>query len=317
MIHLNRRKMLVSSAVALLALGACRGKSGDAGQIRVGYLRTQGPLVDMAIDTAAIEQGSIKLFPFESGNDVLEAVIAGGIDIGETGEVQPIFAQSAGHQVKVVGSTEPAPLTSMLVRGDGPLRRIEDLKGKKVSFIAGTNSHWLLISALEKAGLKQSDISPVSLGGADGLSALFRGDIDALVMTAPTTQVALARGARALFTNQDLTNSALYYVATDKVIGERPELLEGFLRALSNHIRWTAQNPDRFVALAVKDLGVTPEVAKGLLAVLPKKLVPVGDGGIGAYNQRIADAFLTQRLIPARIEAAQGVSGVFDKVLAA
>jgi len=316
MIHLDRRKMLVS-ATALLALGACRGRAGDSGQVRVGYLRTQGPIVDLGIDKAALEQGHIKLFPFESGNDVLEAIMADGIDVGETGEVQPIFAQSAGHKVKVVGSTEPAQLTSVLVRNDAPLRTIADLKGRKVSFIAGTNSHWLLIRALEKAGLRQSDIVPVSLGGSDALSALFSRDIDALVMTAPTTQVALAKGARVLFTNQGLTNSALYYVAKDSTIVERPQLLEGFLRALSQHTRWTAQNPDRFVALAVKDLGVTPEVARGLLAVLPKKLVPVGDGAIGAYNQRIADAFLAQRLIPGRIDAAQGVSGAFDRVLTA
>lgn len=316
MIHLNRREMLISS-VALLALGACRGKAGDASQVRVGYLRTQGPIVDLKIDTAAIEQGQIKLFPFESGNDVLEAIMADGIDVGETGEVQPIFAQSAGHKVKVVGSTEPAALTSMLVRGDSPLKTIADLKGRKVSFIAGTNSHWLLLSALDKAGLKQSDIVPVSLGGSDGLSALFNGEIDALVMTAPTTQVAVAKGARVLFNSHGLTNSALYYVAKDSSIAERPQLVEGFLRALSQHIRWTAQNPDRFVDVAVKDLGVTPEVAKGLLQVLPKKLVPVGDGTVGTYNQRIADAFLAQGLIPGRIEASQSVSGAFDKVLTA
>ncbi|WP_173655680.1 aliphatic sulfonate ABC transporter substrate-binding protein [Sphingomonas turrisvirgatae] len=306
--------MLVSS-VALFALGACRGQSVHTTQARVGYLRTQGPIVDLGIDSAAIEQGNIKLFPFESGNDVLEAIMADGIDVGETGEVQPIFAQSAGHKVKVVGSTEPAALTSMLVRDDAPLRNIADLKGRKVSFIAGTNSHWLLLRALDRAGLKQGDIAPVSLGGSDGLSALFSGDIDALVMTAPTTQIAVSNGARVLFNNRGLTNSALYYVAKDSTIAKRPELIEGFLRALSQHIRWTAQNPDRFIDVAVKDLGVTPDVGRALLNVLPKKLVPVGDGAVGTYNQQIADAFAAQGLIPGRIEAAQSVSGEFDKVL--
>lgn len=316
MIDPTRRQFVLSFA-ALAMLQACKG-GGTAknGEIRIGYLRTQGPIVDLAIDPQ-FAGSAIKLFPFESGNDVLEAVMARAVDVGETGEVQPIFAQSAGQKVKVVGSTMPALLTSMLVRKDAPLRTIADLKGRKVSFVEGTNSHWLLISALRSAGLKQGDIVPVSLNGPDALTSLLNGQVDAIVTTAPATQVALTQGARELFNNGGLTNSALYYVATDETVRDRPDAVATFLKALSQHTRWTAANPDKFVAHAVKELGVTPQVAASLWKAVPKGLAPVGTGAIGAYNQRIADAFLAQKLIPARIDAAQGVDGRFDKVLAA
>jgi sulfonate transport system substrate-binding protein len=311
------RRQFVLSIAALTALQACSGApSRTDGEIRIGYLRTQGPIVDLSIDPQFAGSG-LKLFPFESGNEVLEAVIARAVDIGETGEVQPIFAQSAGQKVKVVGSTAPTQLTSMLVRKDASLRTIADLKGRKVSFVEGTNSHWLLISALHSVGLKQGDIVPVSLNGPDALTSLLNHQVDAIVTTAPATQIAFAQGARELFNNDGLTNSALYYVATDETVRDRPDAVAAFLQALSQHTRWTAANPDKFVAHAVRELGVTPQVATSLWKAVPKGLAPVGTGAIGAYNQRIADAFLAQKLIPARIDAAQGVDGRFDKALRA
>lgn len=45
------------------------------------------------------------------------------------------------------------------------------------------------------------------------------------------------------------------------------------------------------------------------------RLVPVGDGALAAYTQRIADAFAEQKLIPGRVDARQEFDGAFDGVL--
>ena len=54
---------------------------------------------------------------------------------------------------------------------DSPLKSVADLRGKKVALNKGSNVHYLLVKALEKAGLKYTDIQPVFLAPADALAA--------------------------------------------------------------------------------------------------------------------------------------------------
>ena len=48
---------------------------------------------------------------------------------------------------------------------------VTDLRGKKVALNKGSNVHYLLVKALEKAGLKYTDIQPVFLAPADARAA--------------------------------------------------------------------------------------------------------------------------------------------------
>jgi sulfonate transport system substrate-binding protein len=57
---------------------------------------------------------------------------------------------------------------------------VEDLKGKKVAMVRGTDPHIFAVRALLAAGLSDKDITPVLVQQhADGGTALLRGDVDA------------------------------------------------------------------------------------------------------------------------------------------
>ncbi|MFX7984951.1 ABC transporter substrate-binding protein, partial [Acinetobacter baumannii] len=74
-----------------------------------------------------------------------------------------------------------------------------DLKGKKVALNKGSNVHYLLVKALEKAGLKYSDIQPVFLPPADARAAFERGAVDAWAIWDPfLAAVEKQSGARLL-----------------------------------------------------------------------------------------------------------------------
>ena len=51
---------------------------------------------------------------------------------------------------------------------------VADLRGKKVALNKGSNVHYLLVKALEKAGLKYTDIETVFLAPADARAAYRR-----------------------------------------------------------------------------------------------------------------------------------------------
>ena len=125
---------------------------------------------------------------FPAGPQLLEALNAGAIDFGSTGEAPPIFAQASasGDRLLYVAHEPPAPLgEAILVPKDCVDSQRSGSKGKKVALNKGSNVHYLLVRALEAAGLAYADIQPVFLAPADARAAFERGAVDAWAIWDP------------------------------------------------------------------------------------------------------------------------------------
>ena len=130
---------------------------------------------------------------FPGGPQLLEALNVGAIDFGTTGEAPPIFAQAAGAPLLYVGYEPPAPEgEAILVAKDSPIADVAGLKGKKVALNKGSNVHYLLVKALEAAGVAYTDIETVYLPPADARAAFERGAVDAWVIWDPFLAAAQA-----------------------------------------------------------------------------------------------------------------------------
>ena len=160
---------------------------------------------------------------FPSGPPLLEALNVGAIDFGNTGEAPPIFAQAAGAPLLYVAYEPPAPKgEAILVPKDSPLKTVADLKGKKVALNKGSNVHYLLVKALEKAGVKYSEIEPVFLAPADARAAFERGAVDAWVIWDPFQAAAeAATGARTLADGEGIVANYQFYLSSKKFAAER------------------------------------------------------------------------------------------------
>ena len=111
---------------------------------------------------------------------------AGAIDFGNTGEAPPIFAQAAGAPLVYVGYEPAAPDgEAILVPKDSPLQSVADLKGKNIALNKGSNVHYLLVRALEKAGISYADVTTSFLTPADARAAFERGSVDAWAIWDP------------------------------------------------------------------------------------------------------------------------------------
>ena len=86
---------------------------------------------------------------FAAGPQMLEALNAGAIDIAQTGEAPPIFAQAASDRLVYIAHEPPAPHgEAILVPKDSPIQSLADLKGKTIGLNKGSNVHFLLVKAL-------------------------------------------------------------------------------------------------------------------------------------------------------------------------
>ena len=103
-------------------------------------------------------------------------------------------------------------------------KSVADLKGKKVALNKGSNVHYLLVKALEKAGVKYSEIEPVFLAPADARAAFERGAVDAWVIWDPFQAAAeAATGARTLADGTGIVANYQFYFASKKFVDGDPE----------------------------------------------------------------------------------------------
>ena len=294
---------VLSMSTALAGVGASYGQDNT---VRIGYQK-YGKLV-LLKGKGSLEE---KLKPlgykvvwteFPSGPPLLEAMNVGAIDFGIAGETPPIFAQAAGAPLVYLAYDPPAPQgEAILVPKDSPLKSVADLRGKKVALNKGSNVHYLLVKALEKAGLKYTDIQPVFLAPADALAAFTRGSVDAWVIWDPYEAAAEAStGARILADGTGVVSNYQFYFTSKKFLSNDAKAVDVVLEALNEADDWTKDN----IEAVAEQLSPSVGLPAAVLAVSLKResygILPISDAVI-ASQQRIADTFLGLGLLPKAI----------------
>lgn len=96
-------------------------------------------------------------------SDPPKLVAAGKADLAISYQPQIHLQVAAGLPLIRVGTLVSTPLNCLLVLKDGPIRKISDLKGKKVGFSVAGVEEALLTAILGKHGLVMSDIELVNV----------------------------------------------------------------------------------------------------------------------------------------------------------
>lgn len=240
---------------------------------------------------------------FPSGPPLLEALNVGAIDFGVAGETPPIFAQAASAPLVYLAYDPPAPQgEAILVPKDSKLTSIAELKGKKVALNKGSNVHYLLVRALEKAGLKYTDIQPVFLPPSDALAAFTRGSVDAWVIWDPYEAAAEAStGARILADGTDLVANHQFYFSSKAFLATDSKAADVVLEALNEADEWAKNNIEAVAEQLSPSVGLPASVLAVSLRRESYGLKPISDEVI-ASQQRIADTFHGLGLLPKAIK---------------
>jgi sulfonate transport system substrate-binding protein len=236
---------------------------------------------------------------FPSGPPLLEALNAGAIDFGHAGEAPPIFAQAAGIPFLYVAHEPAAPQgEAILVPKNSPIKTLADLKGKKIAFNKGSNVHYLLVKALEKAGVKYSEIETAFLAPADARAAFERGAVDAWVIWDPYQAAAeVATGARTLADGTGLAPNYQFYLAGQKFVSANPQVVDAVIAAIADIDEW-ARGRERTVAEELSaGIGIPAPVLEIALNRQTYGIKPL-DADVVAEQQRVADTFYALGPLP-------------------
>ena len=204
-IRFSIRKTLTSLAAAA-ALAVVSFAAHAAEPLKIGYSDWPG----WVAWEVAIEKGWFK----EAGVDVefewfdyvasMDAFAAGQLDAVTMTNGDTLVTGATGAQGVMILINDYSNGNDMIVARPG-IASAADLKGKKVGVEVGFVGHLLLLNALEKVGLTESDVELVNVPTNETPQVLASGDVDAIVAWQPSSGQALQQvpGSTAIATSAD------------------------------------------------------------------------------------------------------------------
>ncbi len=213
----KQRKILAIFLAAVLALavlaGGCGGQGPAAGdkapakKISVGILKlTSSAPLFIALEKGFFKEQGLDIVVqwFEAAQPIAVATAANKIDVGATGITASLFNMVAGGQTLSIvadkGREQKGYSSSaVMVRSglwDKGVRRIEDLKGKRIGITQiGSTYHYMIGRLLEEKGLTLADVELVPLTKLSAIMAsLQSGQIDAAILNEPNIGKVAAAG---------------------------------------------------------------------------------------------------------------------------
>lgn len=256
--------------------------------------------------------------PFTAGTTLLEALSAGAIDMGVVGNAPPVFAQAGGFDVRIIGVASGAQNNNALLLPEGSsVQRVADLKGQRVAVAKGTSGHYLLLAALHQAGLTTRDVNVAYVSPIDAQNAFTGGRLDAWSVWYPFVGQATFRGARILVdggpwpeTGQNFTLASLKALADPVRAAAAGDLLARLARAQA----WATANPEAWAQVFAQTTRLPIALVRDMLAHQHLRYVPI-DPQVIALQQRLADVFAAERLIPHALDVGQIFDPRFNSVL--
>lgn len=232
--------------------------------MNVAYMANWGSLWAVATADAKgyfAEEGiTLNLTVFENGPTEIAAMESGAMDVA--------FIGPGAHKLCSTGNAEVFLLQHL---GDGDsilglkgIKTLEELKGKKIGYAAGTSSETILTTALASVGLTMDDVDALSMDATALTTAALSGSVDAVAAWSPYSLTILAEGKDVtdICSNVDFANlvSPGSWVVNPKWADEHEDLLIRFIRAMYKGMD--------YAAAATSDDAIANEVAGYIAAVI-------------------------------------------------
>lgn len=315
MTGISRRLFGTGSLAAItvsLVAGAARVKAEGLGTLKVGYQKTGLPVIARqqgVIEAALKPQGtSVSWVEFAAGPPLVEALNAGSVHVGWTGDAPPIFGQSSGAAIVYAAALPPnGKGEGIVVKKSSGIKTLADLKGRKLAVGKGTSAHNLVVVALEKAGIGFDAIIPVYLAPADAAAAFANDKVDAWAVWDPFLAIAETRyDLLTLARSSEVLDVKTYFLANRDFAAAHPQELATVLKALGTAAEWSASHREQLAA-ALHDVTGVPLEAQTLAANRAEFGIFKITDEIIATQQETADRFYRLGLIPKKINIRDAV----------
>lgn len=258
------------------------------------------------LDAEFKKQGiAVKWVEFPAGPQMLEGLNVGSIDLAATGDAPPTFAQAAQADLVYLAHSPANPKTeAIVVPENSDIKTVADLKGKRVALNKGSDVNYLLVSALENAGLSYKDVKAIYLPPADARAAFQRGAVDAWVIWDPYyAEVETNAKARLIKNAEGLVPHYTFYLSSRKFADTYPQTAKQVVDQLGTLSDWANKNPEEAAKILSTSTGLPQPIWQRAIARMPfgaERMTPE----VFKEQQALADKFTQIGLLPVKVNVA-------------
>ena len=255
--------------------GTASGKSREADEPIKVNIALNGKMSPLTIgrekgwfeEEFASLNAEIEWSEFTSGPPLLESLAANHVDLSFLGDGALIAGLEKNLPFEVIAQTsEGKSNVRIITPQDSKIKKIEDLKGKKVGVASGTTGQVYLAKALKFHGLTLDDVKIINLQPDDAQSAFETNQLDAWAVWEPYKTNNVDKGiAKELEVDGEILAPGAI-IARTGFAEEHPEIVEAYLRAYKKAADWRIENP-------VEASGIYAEVTKLPVETIKKIII--------------------------------------------
>jgi len=220
----------------------------------ISYIKEIGPKCGIKVEEST----------FAKGLDIMQAIIAGELDVGASASEAAISGRAKGVPIVVVAGFATGG-ARLVARPDVGIKTIKDLKGKKVGVTRGGIQEVLLAAELAQNGLTSADVPGkdvhiIYLSFPDLNQALLGKNLDAIMQTEPQASQAMNKGFGIEILkpyDTPIGSPVRTLVMTEKFYKERRPVAEKFMRCFVEATKTFIDSP------ATAEKYVTQTIFKG------------------------------------------------------
>ena len=178
---------------------------------------------------------------FQGFPEIKEALISDSLQVGFMVAPMAVALRSQGVPIKIVYLGHRYG-SAMVVRKDGPVRSVSDLRGRVIGIPSRYSDERLLAyKALKHHGIEESQVRMVEMPPPDVTSAMEAGALDAFVMGEPyPSQAEMGGIGRVLFPAREYWPDYMscVVVVRQDVIDQRPQAVQVLVDGLARSGLW-------------------------------------------------------------------------------
>ncbi len=212
---------------------------------------------------------NVSFVEFSSGSKTIEALVAGGLDVGLGSLLTLARAYDSDIGIKIAtdgGHIDEDHLGSFVVlRPNSTVQSMADLKGKTIAITGwGSAQEMALKLLLKNCSLTMSDVKVVILPFDRQVESLASGRIDAAFLVEPYLNYAadnfgcrkLCDAFGSIFPDHRFQITTAFF--SENFVAEHKDVVEGFIKAYGKAIEWMDSHPDETRSILAKYTGLDP-----------------------------------------------------------
>lgn len=319
------RKSVLLVLFSILLLGCGSGPGGTRkGPVKIGLVTWMGygPFY-VAQEKGFFKENNVEvqLEKIEGDVERRAAIASGNLDAIALTLDSMIVLRSNDIPLKTVMAIDASNGGDGIVAVQG-INSIEDLKGHEIAFPSGLPSHFFLYSVLKEHGMKMSDIKPVPMDADQAGAAFASGKIDAAVTWEPWLSKAREIGRGHVLADSKTHPGEIEDVLfmRENVIAERPQEIEGIIKAWYKAVDFVASNPAEAKTIMAKAFGLPEDKVTMLLPGIRYEGKPGNQAAFGTADKpgfllplydRISEGWLSEGVIKKRDKPENGLAPEF------